>query len=248
MTNLLGNAVKFTDGGGTVEVRLSQAERHLQITVTDTGSGIAPDQIETIFGLFQQGPTSQRKGGLGLGLSITKQLVEAHGGQIEVASPGPGRGATFTVRLPRVNGPLPTAEEEQVVESQLAHRSILVIDDDADILELMRYALEHRGAHVDTVQSAAAALESLDARRYDVLVSDLGLPDQDGVALLREVRARGHLGRSLRAVALTGYASEADARSCASAGFELHLVKPISPWDLARAITRLLEQPRALAH
>jgi len=247
MTNLLGNAVKFTDGGGSVEVRLSQAERHLQIIVADTGSGIAPDQIETIFGLFQQAPLSQRKGGLGLGLSITKQLVEAHGGQIDVASPGPGRGATFTVRLPRVNGPLPTAEEEKVVESQLADRSILVIDDDADILELMRYALEHRGAHVDTVQSAAAALERLDARRYDVLVSDLGLPDQDGVALLHEVRARGHLGRSLRAVALTGYASEADVHSCASAGFELHLVKPISPWDLARAITRLLEQPRSLA-
>ena len=118
-----------------------------------------------------------------------------------------------------------------------------MIDDDADILELMRYALEHRGARVDTVQSAAAALDKLGVQAYDVLVSDLGLPEQDGFALIQEVRARGHLSRALRAVALTGYASEADARLCRDAGFELHLVKPISPWEVARAITPLREQP-----
>ena len=118
-----------------------------------------------------------------------------------------------------------------------------MIDDDADILELMRYALEHRGARVDTVQTAAAALDRLGAQTYDVLVSDLGLPEQDGFALIQEARARGHLSRALRAVALTGCGSEADARLCNEAGFELHLVKPISPWEVARAITRLLEQP-----
>ncbi len=246
MTNLIGNAIKFTEAGGRVEVELSSAERHVQVVVRDNGSGIPSDQIETIFELFSQGPASHRKGGLGLGLSITKQLVEAHGGQIKVTSAGPGQGATFTVHLPRVTGPLPTAEESQSMDAQLAERSILVIDDDADILELMRYALEQRGARVDTVQSAAAALEKLAVGRYDVLVSDLGLPDQDGLALLKEVRARGSQGRALRAVALTGYASEADARQCASAGFELHLVKPISPWDVARSITQLLERPAAV--
>jgi CheY-like chemotaxis protein len=130
-----------------------------------------------------------------------------------------------------------------VIESQLENRRILVIDDDADILELIRYALEHRGARVDTVQSAAAALDRLAIQSYDVLVSDLGLPEKDGLTLMREVRAQSHALRSLRTVALTGYASEADGRQCLEAGFELHLVKPISPWELARAITRLLEQP-----
>jgi PAS domain S-box-containing protein len=243
VSNLLGNAVKFTESGGQIDVRINHAERHIELTIADTGSGISSDQIETIFGLFQQAAQGQRKGGLGLGLSISKQLVEAHGGKIRVASPGPGQGATAIVQLPRVNGPLPSAEEEVLIDSQLSDRAILVIDDDADILELMRYALEHRGARVDTVQSAAAALDKLGTQTYDVLVSDLGLPEQDGFSLIQEVRARGHLSRALRAVALTGYASEADARLCKDAGFELHLVKPISPWEVARAITRLLEQP-----
>jgi CheY-like chemotaxis protein len=241
VTNLLDNAVKFTEGDGTVEIQLQQAERYIALTVTDTGSGIPAHQIDNIFHLFQQSAGSRRKGGLGLGLSISKQLVEAHGGQIQVASQGPGLGATFTVQLPRVNGPVPSTDEVHSIESRLHDRRILVVDDDADLLELMRYALEHRGARVDTVQSAAAALSKLSHHSYDVLVSDLGLPEQDGLALMQEVRARGHLGSSLRTVALTGYASEADARLCKAAGFELHLVKPISPWEVARAITRLLE-------
>jgi PAS domain S-box-containing protein len=243
VTNLLDNAVKFTEGDGTIEIRVEQADRHIALTVADTGSGIPAHQINSIFHSFHQSVGSRRKGGLGLGLSISKQLVEAHGGQIRVASPGPGLGATFTVHLPRVNGPVPSAEEVHSVESRLTDRCILVIDDDADVLELMRYALEHRGARVDTVQSAAAALSKLGDHHYDVLVSDVGLPDQDGLALMQEIRARGHLGPSLRAVALTGYASEADARLCKAAGFELHLVKPIGPWEVTRAITRLLEGP-----
>jgi len=242
VTNLLNNAIKFTERGGRVEVELERAERYAQLSVKDTGVGIASDQIENIFELFQQSALSQRKGGLGLGLSISKQLVEAHGGQIRVQSPGVGQGSTFTVRLPRVTTSVPSPEEDLVIESQLENRRILVIDDDADILELMRYALEHRGAHVDTVQSAAAALDRLTHERYDVLVSDLGLPEKDGLTLMRELQ--GHqLVKTLRTVALTGYASEADAEQCKQAGFELHLVKPISPWELARAITRLLEQP-----
>jgi CheY-like chemotaxis protein/anti-sigma regulatory factor (Ser/Thr protein kinase) len=242
VTNLLGNAVKFTERGGRVCVQLERADRYVQLTVTDTGVGIASDEIENIFELFQQSALSQRKGGLGLGLGISKQLVEAHGGQIRVQSPGVGQGSTFTVRLPRVTNSIPTAEEDLVTLSQLENRQILVIDDDADILELMRYALEHRGARVDTVQSAAAALDRLGAQRYDVLVSDLGLPEKDGLTLMREVRSHSQLSKNLRTVALTGYASEADAQQCKDAGFELHLIKPISPWELARAITRLLEQ------
>lgn len=243
VTNLLNNAVKFTERHGSIEVRIERAQRHVQLTVKDTGVGIPSDQIDSIFELFQQSALGQRKGGLGLGLSISKQLVEAHGGQIRVESPGVGMGSTFTVRLPCVTAGLPTPEEDLVLESQLENRRILVIDDDADILELMRYALEHRGARVCTVQSASAALERLAQESYDVLVSDLGLPEKDGLTLMRELRAQEHLSRSLKTVALTGYASEADAQQCKDAGFELHLVKPISPWELARAITRLLEQP-----
>jgi PAS domain S-box-containing protein len=245
VTNLLNNAVKFTERGGRVEVQLERTDRYVQLTVIDTGVGIAPDELENIFELFQQSALSQRKGGLGLGLSISKQLVEAHGGQIRVQSPGVGLGSTFSVRLPRVTSAAPSPEEDSVIESQLDNRRILVLDDDADILELVRYALEHRGARVDTVQTAAAALDSLAVQRYDVLVSDLGLPEKDGLTLMREVRAQGRELRELRTVALTGYASEADAQLCREAGFDLHLVKPISPWELARSITRLLEQPIA---
>lgn len=245
VTNLLNNAVKFTERGGRVDVQIERTDRYVQLTVTDTGVGIPPDDINNIFELFQHSALSQRRGGLGLGLSISKQLVEAHGGQIRVQSPGVGLGSTFTVRLPRVTSAVPSAEEDLVIESQLENRLILVIDDDADILELIRYALEHRGARVDTVQTAAAALDRLAGQRYDVLVSDLGLPEKDGLTLMREVRAKSQELRHLRTVALTGYASEADARLCREAGFELHLVKPISPWELARSITRLLEQPVA---
>jgi PAS domain S-box-containing protein len=243
VTNLLNNAIKFTERGGRVEAALERTDRYVQLTVTDTGVGIAADEIDNIFELFRQSALSQRKGGLGLGLSISKQIVEAHGGQIWVHSPGVGLGCTFTVRLPRVNSAVPSPEDDLVIESQLENRRILVLDDDADILELVRYALEHRGASVDTVQSAAAALDRLAMQRYDVLVSDLGLPEKDGLTLMREVRAKSHELGALRTVALTGYASEADAQLCREAGFELHLVKPISPWELARAITRLLEQP-----
>lgn len=239
--NLLGNAIKFTERGGRIEVAVERTERYVQLRVKDSGVGIASDEIESIFELFQHSAFSQRKGGLGLGLSISKQIVQAHGGQIEVYSPGPGQGSTFTVRLPIVTSSLPSPAEDHALDAQLHRRRILVIDDDADILELMRYALEHRGAQVDTVQSAAAALDRLGVERYDVLISDLGLPEKDGLQLLREVRARGHRPPELRAVALTGYASEADTRLCMEAGFELHLVKPISPWEVARAITQLLD-------
>jgi CheY-like chemotaxis protein len=237
--SLLNNAVKFTERGGRVEVQLGRTDRYVQLTVTDTGVGIPSDELE----LFQQGALSQRRGGLGI--SISKQLVEAHGGQIRVQSPGVGLGSTFTVRLPRVTSAVPSPEGALVIESQLENRLLLVIDDDADILELIRYALEHRGAHVDTVQTAAAALRRLAVQRYDVLVSDLGLPEKDGLTLMREVRAKSQELRQLRTVALTGYASEADAQLCREAGFELHLIKPISPWELARSITRLFEQPVA---
>lgn len=244
--NLLGNAIKFTERGGRIDVSVERTERYVQLRVKDTGIGITSEEIESIFELFQHSAFSQRKGGLGLGLSISKQIVQAHGGQIEVYSPGPGLGSTFTVRLPIVTTSLPSPAEDHALDAQLDRRRILVIDDDADILELMRYALEHRGAQVDTVQSAAAALDRLGVERYDVLISDLGLPEKDGLQLLREVRARGHRPPELRAVALTGYASEADTRLCMEAGFELHLVKPISPWEVARAITQMLDAGPAL--
>jgi PAS domain S-box-containing protein len=245
MTNLLGNAVKFTESGW-IDVQLVQDDQYAQLSVTDTGIGLAADQMEGIFELFQQAPSSRHTGGLGIGLSVTKQLVEAHGGQIWVSSRGLGKGSTFVVRLPRIKGAPPLVEEDDGAGLQLTDRSILVIDDDADLLELVRHELEHRGARVDAVQTAAAALDRLCGHNYDVLLSDLGLPDQDGLELLRAARERGRSGAKLRAVALTGYGTEADARSCASAGFELHLVKPITPRDLATAIIQLLERPPIL--
>lgn len=241
VTNLLNNAVKFTPSGGKIRVRLESVDREAVLTVSDNGVGIHPGQLAHVFDPFRQAAAdiNHRKGGLGLGLAIARQLAEAHGGRVDAQSDGLGCGSSFTVRLPQAPVHVLSPVEGAGPGAELREVRVLVVDDEADTLELTRYLLESAGALVETADSAPAALAVLDSRRFDVLVSDIGLPEQDGHALVREVRARGHTGNALPAIALTGYATSADATLCAAAGFQMHLAKPVDARELVRSIARL---------
>ena len=244
--NLLSNAVKFTPRDGRVEVRVDRADGQAQIRIADSGAGIAADFIPYVFDRFRQADasTTRRHGGLGLGLAIVKQLVELHGGTVEVASEGPGRGATFTVLLPllapaaeaaveaassRAPGAAVAAEEAELV----AGLRILVVDDDVDARDMVKRILEERRSVVSTAGSAEEAMRILGEKRFDVLVSDIGMPGEDGHALLRQVRALGPMGGGdLPAVALTAYARPEDRDKAMRAGFQLHVAKPVDPAEL----------------
>ncbi|MBD1863197.1 MULTISPECIES: response regulator [Trichocoleus] len=242
--NLLSNAIKFTPTGGKVEVCLEYVDLEAKITVNDTGKGINPEFLPHVFDYFRQADSSTTRnfGGLGLGLAIVQHLTEIHGGRVQAASLGEGQGATFTVLLP-----LLTTDTEGVGTAVLVDQSsnlqgvkVLVVDDEPDNLELVHFVLEDVGATVIAVSSARAVLELLLEFQPDVLVSDIGLPEMDGYALLREVQAlTSQLGRSLPAIALTAYAGEVNQQQAIAAGFEIHLAKPIDPLELITAIANL---------
>ncbi len=252
--NLLSNAVKFTPIGGEVHVRLEHTESRVRLMVEDTGLGIRPDFLPFVFDRFRQGDQSTTRafGGLGLGLAIVRHLVELHGGTVKAASEGEGRGSTFTVELPQ----LEARDEEggRLDEGAAGVKSavsgapnfaaleglhVLVVDDEPDALDLIRVILEQRGASVTTVGTAAAALEAFEAEGADVLVCDIGMPGEDGYALIRKVRARMD-GGATPAIALTAYAAESDRAQALAAGFQLHVPKPIDPESLVRVIAGVL--------
>ncbi len=259
--NMVSNAVKFTPKGGQVHVTLSREASSFQIQVSDTGQGISPDLLPHVFDRFRQGNSSMRRrfAGLGLGLSIVKYIVEAHGGTVEATSPGEGKGSTFTVRLPiravRMREESDEGEtedesgEDEPADSvysadrrppvRLDGVHVLVVDDDADARRVLMMVLERAGAVVVTAGSAPAALEALAKARPDVLVSDLGMPDQDGFDLIRQLRDDGHAARDLPAVALTAFVQKDDAHLALLAGFQVHLPKPVDPHDLTSVIARL---------
>jgi signal transduction histidine kinase len=249
--NLLSNAIKFTPGDGAVEVRLRQNGGSAEVRVSDTGAGIRPDFLPYVFDRFRQAESTitRSHGGLGLGLSIVRHLVELHGGTVEVQSPGEGQGATFSVLLP-VRPAL--AEAPALVEAKEAEASpwgrtellrgvsVLVVEDEEDTRELLITALEQCGAEVIAVSSAAEALERLDERPPDVLVSDLAMPGEDGYALIRKVRARpAERGGRVPAAALTAYARAEDRVRSLAAGFQMHVPKPIDPADLVSMVAAL---------
>jgi signal transduction histidine kinase/ActR/RegA family two-component response regulator len=257
--NLLSNAIKFTPRGGRVQLRLSRVDSHVEIAVSDTGRGIAPDFLPFVFERFRQGDASfsREHGGLGLGLAITRQLTELHGGTVSAASGGLDQGATFTVRLPLMivhRGADPGAPDsvssdrrQPALESapRLDGVAVLVVDDEPDSLNLLRAVLEGAGATVTTALSAREALNALQTRARDVIVADVGMPEMDGLQFIREVRQLDEPIRSTPAAALTAYARSRDRITSLASGFQMHLVKPIDPLELIVAISTLVRRTGA---
>jgi PAS domain S-box-containing protein len=254
--NLLSNAVKFTSRGGQVAISLEREGAHITITVSDTGAGIEPEFLPFVFDRFRQfeGDTRRTHGGLGLGLAIVRHLVELHGGTVGAASPGKGRGATFTVTLP-LAAPREEASEvgrdrqadageilrdSAMAPDRLRDLRVLVVDDEQDARDLLSEMLTNYGAEVKTCASAAEALRTLDEWRPHALVSDIGMPGEDGYDLLRKIRAREpERGGRIPAVALTAYARAEDKRRALAAGYQIHIPKPVEPDLLAVTVARL---------
>jgi len=251
--NLVSNAVKFTPRRGQVRLALTRYESHVEITVEDNGDGISATFLPHVFHRFRQADSSSKRkhGGLGLGLAIVRHLVELHGGTVEAESPGAGQGARFTVRLPvRVLTPVeqmaqteqtpPTATIPVTRLRRLDGLRILSVDDDRTSREMLQVALQRAGAEVTSAASAAEALKSFQRLRPDVLISDIGLPDEDGYDLLRAVRALPlEAGGATPAIALTGYVSAQDRLATETVGYQAFVSKPVNLTDLIDAIIRL---------
>jgi CheY-like chemotaxis protein len=242
--NLLANAVKFTPSGGQVEVSLEVLNDKVRVVVSDDGEGISPDFLPHVFDRFRQadGSISRRHGGLGLGLSIVKQIVELHGGLVSASSGGKGLGCRFVCELPLASAP-DTAESAEVSPSSawradLSGLRVLVVDDEEDARALVTRILEERGAHVLAAGSAAQAYEICASDTpLDVLVSDIGMPGEDGYALLRRIRALGSSrNATLPAVAVTAYAATEERVHAVTAGFRAYVPKPI---DIAELCTMI---------
>jgi PAS domain S-box-containing protein len=260
--NLLANAIKFSPRGGFVRVRLTREEPHgsqVQIVVSDTGDGISADFLPYVFDRFSQADstTTRKHGGLGLGLAITRHIVEMHGGTIQVDGGGPGQGAVFTVRLPSVAA----REEESFTQGdesrtasitldtatpfhsppELNGLRVLAIDDEPDTLEMIRAVLSHCGAQVRTCISVAAAQEALESWWPDVLLSDMAMPGEDGYALIKKVRAleRERGGRT-PAMALTAYVRVEDRTRVLAAGYDIFVPKPVEPDELIATLANLV--------
>lgn len=242
--NLLCNAIKFTSSKGRVDVHLVKSESSAVITVSDTGMGIHPEFRPFVFDRFRQeeNPNTRSHGGLGLGLSIVRYLVEAHQGTIEASSEGPGKGSTFTITLPLTTHPQgetagPQAEAPSVTLNGL---EILVVEDNADTLEVITAALEHYGARVKPALSAAEALRILRSFWPNVLISDIAMPQDDGYSLIRDVRALElEQGKRIRSIALTAYASTEDRERALTAGYQAHVAKPVDAARLAAVVAEV---------
>ena len=255
--NIVSNAVKFTDRGGRVQVRLEHSDSDVEIVVSDTGIGIALEFLPYVFERFRQGDSgvTREHGGLGLGLAITRHLVEMHGGTIEVSSEGLGTGATFRVKLPLMI--VHEKQREVRREHPRAHRSgstdiplaalqgvsVLAVDDDVDALMMAREILEAAGASVTTADSALQALSLIDVSPPDVLLADVGMPKMSGFELIAAIRQSPNARvREMPAAALTAYARSEDRAHALRSGFQLHLAKPIDPGELMEAIASLANQ------
>jgi K+-sensing histidine kinase KdpD/ActR/RegA family two-component response regulator len=250
--NLLSNAVKFTPPGGRIDLRAAVSDRHVEVQVADTGIGIDPDFLPHVFDRFRQADsnTTRTHGGLGLGLSIARNLVDAHGGAIRVDSAGRGCGTTFTVTLPLAlastqSGTLQHADRSLAPNAMpdLTGVRVLVVDDEPDAREMMACALANCGTTVLTAGSSQEALDALTHTDVDVLLADIGMPVEDGYALIRKVRTLPSArSATVPAAAVTAYAREDQRQQALAAGFQLHLAKPVDPPQLARAVAALLRQ------
>jgi PAS domain S-box-containing protein len=247
--NLMSNAIKFTPRGGRVDVAITRREAQIALTVSDTGQGIAPEFLPHLFERFRQADSSaaRQHGGLGLGLSIVKNLVELHGGRITAASAGAGRGATFTMELPAYaaegTGLASYARVARSGAGGLEGAKILVVEDEPDARDIITRVLAECGASVTAAASAPEALRSLDAECPDILVSDIGMPGMDGYQMIRRIRTEYPSPvKDLPAVALTAFARLEDRAQAIAAGFQEHLPKPVAPSDLVVTVTSLWAQ------
>ena len=243
--NLLSNAVKFTPEGGTIHVVLERRDDEVRISVRDNGVGIEAAFLPRVFDRFHQADriSTRVHGGLGLGLAIVRHLVELHGGRVSAESAGRGAGACFTVRLPDVRGGLTTTSTKPItLDDALAGVRVLVVDDEPDAREVVRGVLERAGANVTVARSASEARMALAAAQIDVVVSDIGMPGEDGYTFMRLVRA-DRVRRRVPALALSAYARQADVADALDAGFDAHMAKPVVPADLVRALARLASSP-----
>ncbi|MBD2682000.1 response regulator [Nostoc paludosum FACHB-159] len=248
--NLLSNAVKFTPQGGKIEIQLQHVDAQAQITVSDTGKGIAQEFLPHVFEYFRQADstTTRKFGGLGLGLAIVRHLVELHGGTIWVESLGEGQGATFTVRLPLIKKDLSKKQDNDIITSHVSPATeiltgiqILVVDDDTDTREFHTFVLEQAGANVTAAASALEALQALAQSKPDILVSDIGMPETDGHMLMRQVKAlQAEQNKQILAIALTAYAGEINQQKALESGFQKHISKPVEPDELVKAIASLI--------
>ncbi len=261
MWNLLSNAVKFTPKGGRIQVRLARINSSVEITVSDTGQGISAEFLPYVFDRFRQADsvTTRRQSGLGLGLAITKHLVELHGGTIRAESPGEGQGTTFVLRLPVMivhhaehfsedtaerRPPLGEDERPPAELKRLDGIHVLVVDDERDARELLATILTQSGAAVTVAAGVADALDKLGRVKPDLLVSDIEMADEDGYSLIRKVRAlEKDRGRRLPAIALTAHARSSDRLRALSEGYQMHITKPVEPAELVLAITNLIGGP-----
>ncbi|MBW4441254.1 MAG: response regulator [Plectolyngbya sp. WJT66-NPBG17] len=254
--NLLSNAIKFTPNGGRVEVELSTTDACAQIRVTDTGIGVEPEFLPHVFDRFRQadGGNTRKYGGLGLGLSIVRHLVELHGGTVTVESAGIGQGTTFIVKLPiktekivdrAVEPTLNSSESIQPTDlpqttTALTRTRILLIDDDPDNLDLMRFLLDQDGAIVTAINSPLKAIELILTQQFDLIVSDIGMPELDGYELIQRVRTLPQ-ARSIPALALTAFAYQEDQQKAIRAGFQAYITKPVTPIELLEVLSQLLK-------
>ena len=241
--NLLSNAIKFTPEGGSVRLAAARAGSQVEVAVSDSGIGIAPELLPRIFERFSQGDSSSTRshGGLGLGLAIVRHIVELHGGTVEASSGGSGLGSTFTVRLPlraaQRSSARPMAEP---LGPSLSGLTVLVVDDDADTRDLVKMVLAQRGASVWTAATVEEAMTLIRSRRPDILLSDIAMPGEDGYELIRQVRALDPSeGGQVKAAALTAYARTEDRLRALWAGFQTHIPKPVQPNELAAVVASL---------
>jgi CheY-like chemotaxis protein len=256
MLELVSNAIKFTQSGGTVQVRVQRTGSSAELVVSDNGKGIPSNLLPVIFERFRQGDssTTREHGGLGLGLAIVKHLVELHGGEVKVWSDGPGKGAEFVVHLPMLIGRrsaelseqieiYPNAGEGSVPTTSLMGLRILAVDDEIDATAVTAAILGSAGAEVKTAASVSQAMNLMKQWRPDVLISDIGMPDEDGYDLIRKVRAQpSESQRNIPAIALTAFARTRDRLKVLSAGYQMHVPKPIEPLEHVTVVASVMKK------
>jgi CheY-like chemotaxis protein/nitrogen-specific signal transduction histidine kinase len=257
--NLISNAIKFTPAGGQVQISLVRIKLHVEINVSDTGQGISREFLPFVFDRFRQADstTTRKHGGLGLGLAIVRHLVELHGGTVRAESEGEGHGSNFTVTLPLMPVSHPAAAEGRArpnadvrpltfdYAERLDGLKILTVDDEADTCEMLRVALTQCGAEVTTALSVQEALKQLEHFHPDVLISDIGMPEEDGYELIRRVRQLPvESGGAIPAVALTAYAGAEDRLRVLREGYQMHVPKPVELTELIAVVASLVKRPK----